>query len=772
MQVQNDMKIPSFTQQEKPLELKAGDVYQATIKDKISDHEAVLQIRGQEVKVSIQGNFPSSGNLSIEVKDTKQAMPVVKALPQTEAAVNQQKTVPFVMGNTKLPDDLKAAVNLLVKHNIPLEQTTLSQVKSFMEHETGTTTQKLETIAAIINKGLDLTKSQLQAVHQALHSSSIEQLVQDIAPGFDQKTMEAIKGNTTVILSKNRNITQSDQLYRVGMDKVNEVLEKLAQGIKDPQKLRLIDSLQKELIKEGGLERVIKLLHANFSSELKADPALSSLVKDAIKLGSLSQSFLFEAVEKSNVQTNQANTIQQAIKMVQKSPNMNELMQFIKEQLIDSTNLSTIESESLRNVVEHAEQLQSSGRELAARGELMTELDAINKNHKLPVTAPSSDDIAYEVNDDFLATLPIQSKDIIVTTITKKLSQAAIDFKETKREISTNLQSIIKLFDTFKQNAGNQAKPLLESTIKQLDKAILRSDFMLYTDMTTEKKLLQASSQLNEAKKLLSTGNFSDANKIVSEVKTMMDKLIFKPSNVKVQHFVTKEFLQQEEPSLSKQLVHSLNESNQTLKQSPSARQAFEFVRNLGLTYESEQAHSLITKGQGQASLDSTVKGILQRLAQTEGNPTVDQALQNLTGQQLLSRSDQSSTQSLMFALPFLIQNKVENVKVYINSKNQSEKIDWEHCSLYFLFETKKLGEVGILLSSSDRTLNLTIKNDRQGFKEKITPLAEVAKERLKEIGYNIGTIQFTRLTESNKSLTPKVDSEKKNITRGLDFTI
>ncbi len=57
--------------------------------------------------------------------------------------------------------------------------------------------------------------------------------------------------------------------------------------------------------------------------------------------------------------------------------------------------------------------------------------------------------------------------------------------------------------------------------------------------MSTEKKLLSASSQLAEAKKLLAKGEIVEANKLVKEVKMNIENIIFKPSDVKVKHFVS-----------------------------------------------------------------------------------------------------------------------------------------------------------------------------------------------------------------------------------------
>ena len=142
------------------------------------------------------------------------------------------------------------------------------------------------------------------------------------------------------------------------------------------------------------------------------------------------------------------------------------------------------------------------------------------------------------------------------------------------------------------------------------------------------------------------------------------------------------------------------------------------------------------------------------KLAQGEGqesNPKVaqqaEQALTNLTGQQLLSKSDGNGTlQSMFFNLPLLLGGKPEDLQVFINSKNEGQQVEWENCNIYFLLETKKLGDVGILLNSTDRNLSITIKNDLPGFKEKIEPLASLTKEKLQEVGYSVSSINFTRM--------------------------
>ncbi|UHA61569.1 hypothetical protein KDJ21_007915 [Metabacillus litoralis] len=457
---------------------------------------------------------------------------------------------------------------------------------------------------------------------------------------------------------------------------------------------------------------------------------------------------------------------------------MNEVFQKLSTLLDQATSLNEKQQQTFANSLAKAEELVHGGKELGARQELMQSLIKINNEIPVSQNLNSITQVdqaeAYQMQEELIASLPIQSKNFIVETVSKKLSQVAIDFKNFKNDISRSLQTVEQLVQQFKSRSTITAKPMLETVIQKLDQAILRSDFMLYADMRTEKKMLTASAQLAEAKKLLSKGDFSGATKIVSEVRTVLDKMIFKPSDVRVKHFVSLELGNLENLPASKQVTQNLEMSMNALKQEPMARNAYEYLRNLGLTHEADHAQALVSRDRNQESLPQSLKSFLLKMNDGEGK--ADGVLNSITGQQLLSKNDPSGLQSLMFTLPLLLQEKLENVKVFVNSKNQNEKIDWENCSLFFLFETKKLGEVGISLTSTDRTLSVKIKNDQQGFQEKMEPLAELAKERLSDIGYNIAGIKFEPLNTNEKpeTVTPSAQQTQlsKMTEKGYDFSV
>ena len=239
-------------------------------------------------------------------------------------------------------------------------------------------------------------------------------------------------------------------------------------------------------------------------------------------------------------------SINQALKQLQKEPNLEKALDQVRKEITSNPNIDLKTIDKAEKALNQATQLQDKGREIAARQHITKELTEIQQ--ELAKTEPKinteqkslQEQMQYDLNEQ-LQSLNIQSKDILVTKVTQKLAQATHDFRELKREITRNLDSVERVINTFKKNAYPQAKQMLETAISKLDNAILKSDMMLFTDMKTEKQLMNASTQLAEAKKLLAKGDHDQAGKIVNEVKTLIDKLIFKPSEQKIMHYVNKE---------------------------------------------------------------------------------------------------------------------------------------------------------------------------------------------------------------------------------------
>lgn len=797
MQINQELKVSSQIPSAKLVQLKEGDIYSALVKERLPQNEAILQIRGQDVKVKFEGEPPKQNQVTVEITNSKQEVPQVKeislsTIEKTNSLNSTNAIARQLNGGAPVSNETQSAVDFLLSKGIPLNKVTFQQIQTFMDDKNGTLDQKHETLSALVKKGLEPTATHIKAVHQALHEKSFASSIEDVIKGIDPEFRFKSQERTDASLKSEGNSAQSQLQLKAAVQRVAEAINLLETVTVDPKKLGMLKQLKAD-INSNNIKEVVQKIRESFSFELRRLQNVASKLSDSVKLANMArvatqtqeqvQQSILEPVQKeptklidNNINSNQL--IQKAIHVLKKEPKMNEVFQQLSALLDQATSLDEKHQEMLTKSLAKAEELVQSGKELGARQELMQSLTKIN--NEIPVvsnqnlTTQVDRTEAYQMQEELIASLPIQSKNFIVETVSKKLSQVAIDFKNFKNDISKSLQTVEQLVQQFKSRSTVTAKPMLDTIIQKLDQAILRSDFMLYADMRTEKKMLTASAQLAEAKKLLSKGDYSGATRIVSEVRSVLDKMTFKPSDVRVKHYVSQELGNLENLPASKQVTQNLEMSMNALKQEPMARNAYEYLRHLGLTHEADHAQALVSRDRNQEALPQSLKSFLLKMNDGEGK--ADGVLNSITGQQLLSKNDPSGLQSLMFTLPLLLQEKLENVKVFVNSKNQNEKIDWENCSLFFLFETKKLGEVGISLTSTDRTLSVKIKNDQQGFQEKMEPLAVLAKERLSDIGYNIGGIKFEPLNKLEKTEAVSLNAQQTQLSKmtekGYDFSV
>jgi hypothetical protein len=380
-------------------------------------------------------------------------------------------------------------------------------------------------------------------------------------------------------------------------------------------------------------------------------------------------------------------------------------------------------------------------------------------------------------NEEWFQTIPVQSKDMIVKTITEKLSQAALDFKKLQIEMNKKLENAAFLLNSGQILARQQAKQFIEAVINTLDRAILQGEFMLFTDMKTEKQMLQASAKLAEAKQLLTEGKPSDALTIVNEVKNLLGGLRFQPADVKMKHFISAFHFNEQEVMPKQQLLSQLARTLKLpLGEEVSARSMFEQFRQLGFQHEQDISRALLLK---QPAMEpQNIKAVLMKLSQGELGMIAQQAehaLANITGQQLLSKFDGNNhMQTMFYQLPILLSDRIETVHIYLNSRNDEGKLDWQNCSLYFLLDTEKYGKIGILLQALERNLTITIKTDNSQLAEALKSLTEMAKENLEAIGYNVKGIAFAKMNEQEESKTVAETMQEKETNRekGYDWTV
>ncbi|WP_216829487.1 hypothetical protein [Alkalihalobacterium elongatum] len=626
-----------------------------------------------------------------------------------------------------------------------------------------------------------------------------------------------------VVLSVERASREAGQLLQVSQDRMVQSLQTVERQLSNQSKSEensrarmAIHEVKNQLLRDQSIQRGVEQLRTSFLNQTfdrNTQQQIEKIIIQSQQIENVSKERLSQAlisIERATVNVNtsaasQLNPTQNNIALqeqasshrlsealrqmqeyIQKEANFERAVEQVKLQINQNSNSDKQIIDKLIKATDESTLLLNQGREMAARQQLMQALTQLEQQalakegiqlsdaSKQPV-----DSNQYINNEQFQTSVQLNSKDIAVTTITEKLAKAAADFKNLQREITRNLDVTNRLINQFKSQAQHQAKPLLETTIKKLDHAILKSEMMLLTDMKTEKRLMQASSRLAEAKKLLARGQFQEANRIVQEVKGIVERLQFKPSETKVMHFISNERQILDARTPQQQGVSQLNEMvKPSYGQEASARQAFEMVRGVGLNRESEIG-MLLANSREHTEQDANHRNLKSALmmlmrGEEEGSrlsQQANQALNNLTGQQLLSKSDQGNLQSMFFNLPFLLEEQVENLQVFVNSRNEGEQVDWENCSLYFLIETKKLGEIGIMVSVVDRNLSVTLKNNQSMFQTKMEPLVDKCVDNIKDIGYNVNGIKFSKLSTSEDQGIELEEKEIQSLAQQPTFT-
>lgn len=830
MQIQQ--QVHTSLQPERAAQLKEGDVYRATIKERRGQDEALLTVRGREVVAKFEGGLPSGERTTIQVIEPQSDVIRVKVLSaggsQTRASeqgsVGRQQEVTQTLrqlGVQQPTAELRQAAGILMDKGVPLSKEAVQELHRFLNE--GKAEQRLQTVQSLANKRLEVTSTHLRSVHEALHGRPLNHVLTDLAKQIDQnfkpqpaererldRAQVSMEREPSLVRAAERlqqlaNHPQVDQ-------EVSRLIERTMSESKHLDKVaaeRIIQALQIERANSSGHERqVIQEIRQTIQREGFTQPVREQIeallrqnglrtevveqIERSMQLQQVARERILHAlarIEQSlptattagtqNQQASLADAVQQAEMTLQREASLERAIHQVQKAISGQPGLSEGMTVQFNRAIEAAKGYQEQGRELKARQELaaivsqIKEVATVDRQPK-PIAAST-----YIQNEQFQTSVEMASKSIAVTTVTEKLAQMTADFKSLQRDITRNLSLVNRQIEQFRNQAQQQAKPLLETTIKKLDNAILRSEMMQVADMKTERQLMQASSQLHEAKKLLAKGQHHDANRIVREVQQLVERLTFQPSETKIKHYTTASERALRDAQLpSQSFSQQLNETARGPIQEGSPRAMFEVIRSLGLNRDSEIAQQLASgREQQQDTNQRNLKATLLQLARGEEEGTrvqqlASQALNNVTGQQLLSRSDQQGNiQSMFFQLPFLLEEKVENLQVFVNSRNEGQQVDWENCNLYFLMETPKMGEVGIMVSVAERQLSVTLKNDKADFQARMEPLVEMAIEKLAEIGYSIKGINYAHLTNKDEKIeepeTKPVFTEK-----GFDFKI
>lgn len=763
---------------EKAGNLKEGETVRLQVKERISANEAIVKVRGTEIRASFEGKIPAGDKVNVEVKQISPEGIRVKPIEEKQSGEQKHQMREKDAGNARqllkelgMKDpsrELVRATQQLISRDTPLNRETVRDLNNYIEKGPGTPQEKAQTIHMMAQKKLEPSAAQLKSVHEAMHGQRIHDIVRQISGNAPADT--AGKG-----MNRQSAAAYSPIAHTPGKTtpEVQQAAEQVRSSLVNGSNLRQsIENLQQAAKRSGD-----KNLLQNVNQQLR------NMITVQAQSGRLAAAAAFtEFLPDAGAGKTDATAVSQSlpeqwISKLEQSSDIRPVLQQIQQQAAAS-GLEKPLLNLLTQGIDKANQYLSEGRELKARQTIADSLQQLPKpSADQAAQMPPIKEMENFMRNEVLAPAGIEAKAFLVTEVTEKLAKATDQFRSFQRDSVNQLQKIEQVLQQVRQQAVPIVRPMMENVINQLDKAINKSDWLLYADMKQERKLLGASSQLAEAKNLLAKGQTQEARQLIREVRQVIEQIQFKPSNQKVQHIVSERMRQEESHQPRQSLSRQLDNAARTLTYNDhSPRQVLEGMRSLGLNREPELSQSLAQGKIPTEQQQRDMKSLLLQMAKgtdDEGSRQAQQAVSNLNGQQLLNRQESSQLMHL-FHLPMQLKDGLEELKVFVNGKNGGEEVDWENMNLYFHIDTKKLGPLGIALNVSNRQLSITLKNDTPDFENKVLPLTEKYIENLNEVGFQVQGVKTQHLETTEKEeqsqepeLTTAVMTEK-----GFDYKV
>lgn len=698
---------------------------EATVRAFLKAATGEVSQKAVTVELTLQRGAPMTAESLLAVHEIVKSDSTGKLSSESSAQANR-----YLNTDSKADTEVRQVLKLLADKGVRMTNEQEVAVRAFLEEASGEAPQKAATVEYVLQRGIPVTAESLLAVHQAINGNPANQVIVQ-------------SSTTSVVVPSNTSVTSSAQSVNVSTNTASSALQDLVQTI-----LQKWGQTVGENISGLAEEVTAKLELSPVTIAAKSDSAADKIVQQPGETDKTSAAF---QIMRQHVEKN--SSLSEAI--------------FRMKELVPS--LAPEQAAQWEDTIQSLRRLQLTG--AADKGQEMLR-QFLQEGSTQAVASPkvvasnSADDRLDTVYSNAAAAgeLELAARSILVTEVTKRLSQATQDFKTLKRDITRNLNQMAEMVKSTTRNIFPQVQAALDASIDKLDKAILKSDMTLLTDMGTEKQLLVASSRLADARKQLQLGNNAGARAILEDVSSKLEQMNWRPANVRVENVLYRQQMTKETMPTPQRLATEWDAISNSSGREHTARSVLDTIRAMGYSHDSDAARYLASSndnggspggGGGQQEHQQNVKALLLKLAQEDGasGRMAEQALNNLTGQQLLSKQDTgASMQSLMLSLPLMLSGRAENVKVIVNSRQEGEKVDWENCSLYFALQTRKLGDMGILATVADRHLSLTLKNDSPQFQERMEPLAALCREKLREIGFQIGPIRFSPLTQEEQA--------------------
>lgn len=200
-------------------------------------------------------------------------------------------------------------------------------------------------------------------------------------------------------------------------------------------------------------------------------------------------------------------------------------------------------------------------------------------------------------------------------------------------------------------------------------------------------------------------------------------------------------------------------------------QQTSQFIQSLGLDYEQQ----ILQQIEANKQVDS-IKGMLLQLASgAEGKQSETNArLVNLiNGMQIQSVNESQTVIQAAIQIPAERLGLIKDMELeFEGKKNENGEINPDYCRILFYLNLGALKETVIDMNIHQRKVAITIFNNKQEIKSVANLFKGKLESNIEALNYQLGSIQYKRIEEKEKMISPVEQKYKESPNQGVDYRI
>ncbi|WCK54182.1 hypothetical protein PP175_23315 [Aneurinibacillus sp. Ricciae_BoGa-3] len=778
----------------KVTELRLDQLITVNIKQKLSSNEAIIDVQGQEYKATFDKGVPPEQQVTIKILGREGESLHVDTLSNMSNAKTKNSSelrIEPILNEygIKTSPEMKKAVMVLLANRGSITKESMQSIQDIILKGEGTLNQKLEALAIMGKRQISITAKSYESVYRTLNGPALDQILEQLrteAPDLLPNKLRQGSYNG----SAEQTTTQVSLQEAIDSVKHDEALVHSSAG-KDLQNFA-----QKSL-----KDSPISMNYNRISETLERLGSVVALANQELAAG---LGFTGEISKGKPQSLTDWGSNPRSPKQI-----VADLMQTLRkaagEEMISDKDVSKMER-ILHQVEVDSSRLQESN----TRTDLPFSSDENNQAVQPIVNQLKDLEQMFIQSGERAASLTsVQSANFerVSQYIPGHLREVGSQFNQTKSEIINNVSRMGQFLEKNIPQASSYIQRIVEPTIEMVNRLVSKNEFAMFADMGFEHDVLRISGELQQIKGMLEKGKSEDALQAFQRIRTDLEKLNWQPSYTKVERFFSK--MTGDAPMQNPFQVYGRDWQQESL----TGRGVQEWMRAMGLNHERDALDWMVHRqGPGSQITDSdssqpgnrndggggmrddgrppqNFKSILIEGIDTAFTPRakelMEQALSNVTGQQLLSKQEPGTLmQSLYAQIPLPWEEGTKAVNVHVQSRTSGTQMDWENTSLYFHLDTPKYGETGIGITVVNREMAVRIKNDHPDVQKAFEPYLSRLKEELQGIGYKTNSITFGPIAQGDSEGTsgqnlPTVDAKaarvkvnNQSVQEGVDFSI